>query len=254
MSSRKPAVSIRRAPTADPRLVERFVTGDRIAAPSVPPAESPAIPEFESLASQAPAPSDVRGSGPSDSQRGAHPEPPAPEVPAVRNPETPNAPQFGDSSTPAAEDLNLATSGRAAVQDSASLGSREPGSAASRARQDRETRESEPSDLGTSGRAEARTSGIPNGEPAGMPESRAPTTAPRAEGPSRPPQGEPTAASIPAAARRGLVRRQDGRVRRRMTVYLPPEIVAQLTAMTMYDGRELSEVIEDAVRSYVIRS
>jgi metal-responsive CopG/Arc/MetJ family transcriptional regulator len=39
-----------------------------------------------------------------------------------------------------------------------------------------------------------------------------------------------------------------------MTVYLPPELVGQLTAMTMYDGREVSEVIEDAVRSYVVRS
>jgi metal-responsive CopG/Arc/MetJ family transcriptional regulator len=36
-----------------------------------------------------------------------------------------------------------------------------------------------------------------------------------------------------------------------MTVYLPPDLVGELTALCMYDGRELSDAIADAVRSYL---
>jgi metal-responsive CopG/Arc/MetJ family transcriptional regulator len=38
-----------------------------------------------------------------------------------------------------------------------------------------------------------------------------------------------------------------------MTVYLPPELVGELTAICVYDGRELSDAIADAVRSYLKR-
>jgi metal-responsive CopG/Arc/MetJ family transcriptional regulator len=47
------------------------------------------------------------------------------------------------------------------------------------------------------------------------------------------------------------VHRQDGRVRRRTTVYLPPELVGELTARCMYDGRELSDAVADALRAYL---
>ena len=47
----------------------------------------------------------------------------------------------------------------------------------------------------------------------------------------------------------GIVKRQDGRLRRRMTVYLPPELAKALSIHCATEGLELSHVVTEAVAS-----
>jgi hypothetical protein len=45
----------------------------------------------------------------------------------------------------------------------------------------------------------------------------------------------------------GVVRRLDGRVRRRMTVYLPPDLAQKLQVSAVTNGREVSDLVTEAV-------
>jgi hypothetical protein len=49
---------------------------------------------------------------------------------------------------------------------------------------------------------------------------------------------------------RSLVARRNGRVRRRMTVYLPPELAQQLAVHCTIKNVEISNVVADAVAAY----
>ncbi len=51
----------------------------------------------------------------------------------------------------------------------------------------------------------------------------------------------------------GLVRRQDGRVRRRMTVYPPPELARELAIKSASDGAEVSDLVARAVSGFLGR-
>jgi hypothetical protein len=52
----------------------------------------------------------------------------------------------------------------------------------------------------------------------------------------------------------GLVQRQSGVVRRRMTIYLSPELAQSLQISSVHEGRELSEIVSDALTKYLSRS
>ena len=45
----------------------------------------------------------------------------------------------------------------------------------------------------------------------------------------------------------GIVQRRDGRVRRRMTVYLPPDLAKKLKIHAVIEDREISDVVAEAV-------
>ena len=49
----------------------------------------------------------------------------------------------------------------------------------------------------------------------------------------------------------GIVKRQDGRERRRMTVYFPPELARQLSIYCAVEGRQLSDVVTEAVVAFL---
>ena len=57
----------------------------------------------------------------------------------------------------------------------------------------------------------------------------------------------------PALRGPGLVQRQSGVVRRRMTVYLPPDLAQSLQLGSVKEGREISEMVSDAVQQYLLR-
>lgn len=52
----------------------------------------------------------------------------------------------------------------------------------------------------------------------------------------------------------GVVTRDDGRVRRRTTVYLAPETAAALAQYCAAEGREASAVVDRAVAEYLARA
>ncbi len=52
---------------------------------------------------------------------------------------------------------------------------------------------------------------------------------------------------------RGLVQRRNGRVRRRRTIYLPPDIDRELSVFCASNGREVSETIAHALVLYLER-
>ena len=54
-------------------------------------------------------------------------------------------------------------------------------------------------------------------------------------------------------AGRGLVQRRNGRVRRRRTIYLPPDIDRELAMFCASNGREVSETIAHALVLYLER-
>jgi hypothetical protein len=56
---------------------------------------------------------------------------------------------------------------------------------------------------------------------------------------------------VATGASLGIVRRQSGRVRRRMTVYLSPELAAALTARCGAEGREVSAAVAEAVSRWL---
>ena len=208
MTSRKPSVTIRRAPVMNPELVERFVADGR--------------------------------AGPLGSQEAERAETPTSGLPGLREPETLDVQRSERPDAPSPDALG--------VQQSAHPDAQEPG---------RGLHDGSARDVQALSVSEGRTpdaSGPPTPErpgtraprrlatgTAGLPERRTPT------GGAAPGAPQP----VPAATRRGLVHRQDGRVRRRTTVYLPPELVGELAARCVYDGRELSDTIADAVRSYL---
>lgn len=49
----------------------------------------------------------------------------------------------------------------------------------------------------------------------------------------------------------GLVARQDGRTRRRMTIYLPPDLAHALKVQSATSGKEMSDLISEALRSHL---
>lgn len=49
----------------------------------------------------------------------------------------------------------------------------------------------------------------------------------------------------------GLVQRQSGKVRRRMTVYLPPELAKSLMVRAAEKGEEASELVSAALTQYL---
>ena len=54
--------------------------------------------------------------------------------------------------------------------------------------------------------------------------------------------------NVSASARpASVVRRRDGRTRRRMTVYLPPDLARKLELHCVTQNRELSEAVTEAV-------
>ena len=55
----------------------------------------------------------------------------------------------------------------------------------------------------------------------------------------------------PPLDRPGLVQRATGRVRRRRTVYLPPELDRRLAVHCAAEGLEVSDVVAQAVSSYL---
>jgi hypothetical protein len=54
-------------------------------------------------------------------------------------------------------------------------------------------------------------------------------------------------------AARGLVQRRNGRLRRRRTIYLPPDIDRELSVFCASNGREVSETIAHALVLYLER-
>jgi hypothetical protein len=63
---------------------------------------------------------------------------------------------------------------------------------------------------------------------------------------------EACAIARPRAAR-GLVQRRNGRLRRRRTIYLPPDIDRELSVFCASNGREVSETIAHALVLYLER-
>ncbi len=55
-------------------------------------------------------------------------------------------------------------------------------------------------------------------------------------------------------AKRGIIERQDGRVRRRRTAYFDPEVDRRLRMWCEENGHEVSVVINEAVRSFLEES
>ncbi len=63
---------------------------------------------------------------------------------------------------------------------------------------------------------------------------------------------DPTpAAAVPAKKGKGIHVRKDGRVRRRITAYLPPELAQHLALHAVATGREVSDVVTAAVAAYL---
>jgi hypothetical protein len=58
---------------------------------------------------------------------------------------------------------------------------------------------------------------------------------------------------VPSLRGPGLVQRQSGAVRRRMTVYLPPTLAQSLQLSSVTEGRDLSDIVSDAVTQYLQR-
>lgn len=58
-------------------------------------------------------------------------------------------------------------------------------------------------------------------------------------------------APAPQADQPGIVARQDGRTRRRMTVYLPPDLAQALKVQSAMSGKEMSDLIADALRAHL---
>lgn len=52
---------------------------------------------------------------------------------------------------------------------------------------------------------------------------------------------------------RGIIERKGGRVRRRMTVYLSPELARDLGMHAVGQGADVSDLIEEAVSAYLTR-
>ncbi len=52
----------------------------------------------------------------------------------------------------------------------------------------------------------------------------------------------------------GIVVRSSGRQRRRMTIYLPPDLATQLKVQAVLQDREMSEIVTDAVEMYLTRA
>lgn len=50
----------------------------------------------------------------------------------------------------------------------------------------------------------------------------------------------------------GIVQRRDGRVRRRMTVYLPPDLAKKLKIYAVSEDREISDVVAEAVEKMLV--
>jgi hypothetical protein len=61
----------------------------------------------------------------------------------------------------------------------------------------------------------------------------------------------PAHAPAPQAEQPGIVARQDGRTRRRMTVYLPPDLAQALKVQSAMSGKEMSDLIADALRAHL---
>jgi hypothetical protein len=73
----------------------------------------------------------------------------------------------------------------------------------------------------------------------------APATPPAAPAPATSP-----VTATPSTAR-GLHVRKDGRVRRRITAYLPPELAQHLALNAVATGREVSDVVAAALAAYL---
>lgn len=52
----------------------------------------------------------------------------------------------------------------------------------------------------------------------------------------------------------GIVKRKDGKERRRMTVYFPPELARQLSIYCASEGRQISDVVTEAVVQFLYES
>jgi hypothetical protein len=61
---------------------------------------------------------------------------------------------------------------------------------------------------------------------------------------------EATPARSPSS-RRGIVERRDGRVLRRLTVYLPPDLARTLVVRAAGEGVDVSELAEQAFREFI---
>jgi hypothetical protein len=62
----------------------------------------------------------------------------------------------------------------------------------------------------------------------------------------------PPGTATPATAKaKGIHVRKDGRVRRRITAYLPPELAQHLALHAVATGREVSDVVAAAVSAYL---
>ncbi len=256
MTSPKPAVSIRRAPVANPALVEQFVTAgaDKAAFPSS--RASVGVPETRDSSpadlpgGQTPAPLDVREPRPPETQgverRGA----PVPGFPAVQGPESVGAQDAGGRAVQNPTVLGVPEPGLPKAQEAGRSHAPAPGTRGSQALDARGAQVSGDPDLQTSEPADVDPPATPDGKPAEGQGAQPSNAAAHPSMPPAPPPGRDPAAT-PAATRRGLVQRQDGRVRRRTTVYLPPELIGELTTRCVYDGRELSDAIADALRSYL---
>lgn len=195
MTSRKPAVSIRRPSQPDPAVVEQFVnSGTGLADPQPSGRSGTTTPEdFEVQ---------TRGQ---------------PEVPTSQRPRDPTStrsehPMSGRPDVSAPECLTASASGY-------------PGNGASR-----------PPEPLVPNHLEDSTSERPGTKLAEG--SRAPT--PQRSGGQTP-------------RRRGLVQRQDGRVRRRMTVYLPPDLARELAVRCAATGEDISDAVSAAVQAYLAR-
>ena len=54
-----------------------------------------------------------------------------------------------------------------------------------------------------------------------------------------------------SGSQRGLLERSGGRVTRRMTAYVAPELAKRLSVFCASEGRQVSEVIEEALAGYL---
>jgi hypothetical protein len=68
--------------------------------------------------------------------------------------------------------------------------------------------------------------------------------------------GSPETAGAPGTPARGkgIHVRKDGRVRRRITAYLPPDLAQRLSVEAAATGREASEIVSAAVAAYLTSS
>ncbi len=70
-------------------------------------------------------------------------------------------------------------------------------------------------------------------------------------GPERPGVPAPVEPSQEFPRGPGLVRRASGRVRRRMTVYLPPELARELALHAVTQGEDVSDIVAAAVAKHL---